>query len=248
MTLNNSAYSYTFVLVFVVDILHKKRLISLCMIETSIRKRMLLRIDTGFLVTMRRFETCFVTFLYISHCITIYILNTLQVRRYMMVGGDTMTMREIAAELGVSIPTLYRRLKAAGIDIRGLRDDKTNKVTPAGAAAIADLFGSPEDDTAVQDIITAASQSDTGEALQDVTALLVRLATAEAKAEAAADTVTRLDNEVRRLQAEVDRLTGLLEAEARTRQALLTDGGQRQRRGLFGFLRRQPGGDVSKQG
>lgn len=165
----------------------------------------------------------------------------------MRYGGDTMTVREIAAELNVSVPTLYRRLKAAGIDVKGLRDEKTGKVTPAGAAAIADLFGSPEDDTAVQDIIAGASQSDTGEAVQDVTALLVRLATAEAKAEAAADTVTRLDNEVRRLQGEVDRLTALLEAEARTRQALLTDGNQGQRRrGLFGFLRRHPGGDDSK--
>lgn len=243
MTLNNSAYSYTFVLVFVVDILHKKRLISLCMVETTIRKRMLMRIDTGFLVTMRGFETCFVTFLYISHCITIYILNTLQVRHYMRYGGDTMTVREIAAELGVSVPTLYRKLKAAGIDIRGLRDDKTNKVTPAGAAAIADLFGSPEDDTAVQDIITAASQSDTGEAVQDVTALLVRLATAEARLEASAETVQRLDTEVRRLQAEVDRLTALLEGEQRQRQALLVDGNQGKRpRGLFGWLRKGPGG------
>lgn len=231
-------------LVFVVDILHKKRLISLCMVGATIRKRIVLRIDTGFLVTMRGFETCFVTFLYISHCITIYILNTLQVRHYMRYGGDTMTVREIAAELGVSVPTLYRKLKAAGIDIRGLRDDKTNKVTPAGAAAIADLFGSPEDDKAVQGIIEGASQSDTGETAQDVTALLVRLAAAEARLEGATETVQRLDTEVRRLQAEVDRLTALLEAEARTRQALLTDGnqGQRRRGGLFGFLRRHPGG------
>ena len=100
----------------------------------------------------------------------------------------------------------------------------------------------------MQDIITAASQSDTGEAVQDVTALLVRLATAEAKLEGATETVQRLDTEVRRLQAEVDRLTALLEGEQRQRQALLTDGNQGQRRGLFGFLRRHPGGDDSKQG
>ena len=174
-------------------------------------------------------------------------INVNWMRRYKRYGGDTMTVREIAAELNVSVPTLYRKLKAAGIDIKGLRDSKTGKVTAEGAAIIADMFGSPEDDTAVQDIITAASQSDTGEAVQDVTALLVRLAAAEARLEASAETVQRLDTEVRRLQAEVDRLTGLLEAEARTRQALLTDGSQGQRRrGLFGFLRRQPGGDVQK--
>lgn len=160
-----------------------------------------------------------------------------------------MTVREIAAELGVSVPTLYRRLKAAGIDIKGLRDDKTGKVTADGASIIADVMGSPADDTAVQDIISGASQSGAGDDTQDVTALRVRLAASEARLEAATETVQRLDTEVRRLQGEVDRLTALLEAEARTRQALLTDGSQGQRRrGLFGFLRRHPGGDDSKQG
>ena len=159
-----------------------------------------------------------------------------------------MTVREIAAELGVSVPTLYRKLKAAGIDIKGLRDDKTGKVTAEGASIIADVMGAPADDTAVQNIISGASQSDTGEAVQDVTALLVRLATSEAKLEAATETVQRLDTEVRRLQGEVDRLTALLEGEQRQRQALLTDGSQGQRRrGLFGWLRsKTPGGDVSK--
>lgn len=157
-----------------------------------------------------------------------------------------MTIREIAERLGVSVPTLYRRLKAEGVDIKGLRDSKTGKVTAEGAAIIADLFGSPEDDTAVQDIINGASQSGTSEAAQDVTWLRVRIAASETRLEAAAETVQRLDTEVIRLQAEVDRLIGLLEAEARTRQqALLTDGGQRQRRGgLFGWLRRSPGGDI----
>lgn len=159
-----------------------------------------------------------------------------------------MTVRAIAETLGVSVATLYRRCKAAGIDIKGMRDAKTGKVTPAGAAAIADLFGSPEDDTAVQDIIEAASQSDTGETAQDMTALLVRLATAEARLEASTETVQRLDTEVRRLQAEVDRLTALLEGEQRQRQALLTDGNQRSRgRGLFGWFRaKTPEGDNSK--
>lgn len=159
-----------------------------------------------------------------------------------------MTIREIAERLGVSVPTLYRRLKAEGIDIKGLRDSKTGKVTAEGAAIIADLFGSPEDDTAVQDIINGASQSGTSEAAQDVTGLRVRLAASEARLEAAAETVQRLDTEVRRLQAEVDRLTGLLEAEARTRQALLTDGSQRRRGGFFGWLRRTPGGGMSNHG
>ena len=156
-----------------------------------------------------------------------------------------MTIREIAERLGVSVPTLYRRLKAEGIDIKGLRDSKTGKVTAEGAAIIAAFFGSPEDDKAVQGIINGASQSVTADTLQEVTALRISLAAAEARLEAAAETVQRLDTEVRRLQAEVDRLTGLLEAEARTRQALLTDGSQRQRRGLFGWFRRAPGGDGS---
>ena len=152
-----------------------------------------------------------------------------------------MTMREIATELGVSIPTLYRRLKQEGVDIKGLRDEKTGKVTAEGASVIAGLIGSPEDDKAVQGIINGASQSVTADELQEITTLRINLATAEARLEASAETVKRLDTEVRRLQTEVDRLTGLLEAEARTRQALLTDGAQGQRRrGLFDWLRRTP--------
>lgn len=160
-----------------------------------------------------------------------------------------MTMRAIAERLGVSVPTLYRRLKQEGIDIQGLRDDKTGTITPSGAAVIADLFASPDDNAAVQGIIDSASQPIAGEAVQDVTEMRLRLAVAEARLEAAAETVQRLDSEVRRLQSEVDRLTAVIEAEARARAAgLLTDGGQRRRGLFFGFLRRQPGGDSEKQG
>ena len=188
---------------------------------------------------MRGFETCIVDFLCAYQYTFSMCIKRDVAKHFSETEGETVTIRGIAEGLGVSVPTLYRRLKAEGIDIKGLRDSKTGKVTAEGAAIIADMFGSPEDDLTVQGIINGASQSVTVDALQEVTALRISLATAEARLEAATETVTRLDNEVKRLQAEVDKLTGLLEAEARTRQALLTDGSQR-RRGLFGWLRGRP--------
>lgn len=151
-------------------------------------------------------------------------------------GGNGMTMRAIAEQLGVSIPTLYRKLKTEGVKVSELRDDKTGKVTPAGAAIIADLFRGSEDNTAIQDVLNGVSQTVTHEtALQDgdetltVAVLRERIAGVEER-------LSMMTAERDRLRSECDRLMSLLEAEQRQRQQLLTDG---RGRGLLGWFRRR---------
>lgn len=157
-----------------------------------------------------------------------------------------MTMRAIADELGISIPTLYRRLKAEGVNVADLRDEKTGKVTPAGAAVIADIFRGSTDNKAIQEIINGDSQSvASNTAGQDADAT-VRAAVCAAKLEAAEATITRLEDELTRLRDERDKLLALLEGEQKQRQMLLTDG--HQRRGLFGWFKRNRGTDTSGSG
>ena len=132
-----------------------------------------------------------------------------------------MTIREIAERLDVSVPTLYRRLKAEGIDVKALRDDKTGKVTPAGASVIASLFSVSEDDAAIQEVIDGASQPVSPDTSCNDTELRVRAAVAEARLEAAERELERLRSEVDSLRAERDRLLSLLEGEQQQRQRLL---------------------------
>jgi len=153
-----------------------------------------------------------------------------------------MTVREVAAELGVSVPTLYRRLKAEGIDIKGLRDGDTGALTTEGASIIAALFSGSGDDKAVRDIIGGASQSVAHDTACNDTALAVEAAVLRVKLEAAEAEAGRLRAEVDGLKAERDRLLTLLEGEQRQRVQLLEDGNQR-RRGLFGWFRRGRGTD-----
>lgn len=140
-----------------------------------------------------------------------------------------MTMRAIANELGISIPTLYRRLKADGVNLADLRDEKTGKVTPAGAAVIADVFRGSMDNTAIQEIINRDSQCVSSDTDQQNAAETVRAAVAAAKLEAAEATISRLEDELTRLRDERDKLLSMLETEQRQRQMLLTDGRRRWR-------------------
>lgn len=157
-----------------------------------------------------------------------------------------MTMRAIADELGISIPTLYRRLKAEGVNVADLRDEKTGKVTPAGAAVIADIFRGSTDNKAIQEIINGDSQSVASDTAGQDADATVRAAVCAAKLEAAEATITRLEDELTRLRDERDKLLTMLEVEQRQRQMLLTDG--HQRRGLFRRFKRNRGTDTSGSG
>jgi len=148
-----------------------------------------------------------------------------------------MTVREVAAELGVSVPTLYRRLKAEGIDIKGLRDGDTGALTAEGASIIAALFSGSGDDKAVRDIIGGASQTVAHDTACNDTALQVEAAVLRVRLEAAEAEAGRLRAEVDSLKAERDRLLTLLEGEQRQRVQLLEDG-KRRRQGWFSWFRR----------
>lgn len=154
--------------------------------------------------------------------------------------GISMTMRAIAEQLGVSIPTLYRKLKADGVNVSELRDEKTGKVTPAGAAVIADVFRGAKDNKAIQDIINGGSQSVAGDMSTRDANATVEAAVCAVKLEAAEAQIARLETEVEQLRGERDRLLTLLEAEQAQRVRLL-ESGNHQRRGLFAWLRRSRG-------
>ena len=149
-----------------------------------------------------------------------------------------MTLRAIAATLGVQPVTVYRRLKANGIDVATLRDSNGN-ITTEGASLIASMFDGVPDDTAIQAAISETSQGVAGETSQADIALQVTAAVTAAKLEAAEDRIKALETEVDRLRGERDRLLTMLETEQRQRQQLLTDG--RQRRGIFSFFFRGGG-------
>lgn len=151
-----------------------------------------------------------------------------------------MTMREIAGRLGVSIPTLYRRLKAEGVNVADLRDEKTGKVTPAGAAIIADMFRGAEDNTTIHEVLNGDSQSVSSETVQRDTSETVTEAVLRVKLEAAEDKLAMVMEERDRLRERVDTLTAMLQAEQAQRTRLLEDG-HHQRRGLFAWFRRGSG-------
>lgn len=152
-----------------------------------------------------------------------------------------MTMRAIAEQLGVSIPTLYRKLKAEGVALSDLRDEKTGKVTPAGAAVIADVFRGSTDDETIQDVLNGDFQSVSVETSRRDDADTVN-AVLRVKLEAAEDKLMMVTAERDRLREQVDKLTAMLQAEQAQRVRLLESG--HQRRGLFAWFKsRGNGGD-----
>ena len=141
-----------------------------------------------------------------------------------------MTIGSIAKQLDVSSMTIYRRLKRAGIDVASLRDAETGELTSEGLATIGSLFARTESTTSTTTESTTRTQQAPQQAEMEAVVLRVKL-------EAAMDTVARLDAECEQLRGQVERLTAMLEAEQRQRQALLPAPGQR--RGLFGWRRRR---------
>jgi len=135
-------------------------------------------------------------------------------------------MTGIARDLNVSTMTIYRRLKRENINLDDLRD-KNGEISAHGASVIASLF----DATGEQDAQTSETPADNVSQAVEIAVLRERVT-------ALSDRLAAVCDERDRLREQVDRLTGLLEAEQRQRQQLLTDGNQ-QRRGLFAWLRRR---------
>lgn len=51
-----------------------------------------------------------------------------------------MTIKEIAQQQGTTVQAVYKRIKAAGIDIATLKDAETGRFTPEGEQVILSLF------------------------------------------------------------------------------------------------------------
>ena len=142
-----------------------------------------------------------------------------------------MTVKQMAAELGVTAMTIYRRLKRAGIAITELRDDVTNELTPDGVAVIGSLFDATEP---VTDGATSTEQVTEQVTQPDTIAVL------QARLDGVTALLQAVTDERDRLREQVDRLTELLAAQ----QRLLPAGHDgHRRRGLFGGWFRRRGSD-----
>ena len=144
-----------------------------------------------------------------------------------------MTLTEIAKHLNTSTMTIYRRLDKAGIKISDLRDADTGGITPEGVSVIGSLFDATGQQAAQQTDTTRtqpAAQPDAQPIEVEAAVLRERVRGLEDKLQAAYD-------ERDRLRAQVDTLTEMLRVEQQGRVKLLGDGGQQQKRGLFGLFR-----------
>lgn len=153
-----------------------------------------------------------------------------------------MTLRAIADQLGVKPVTIYRRMKASGIEPATLRDDNGN-ITPEGASIIASLFDATPNDTVIQKHINAALQSESDDTSQNVSDDTVSAAVLLARLEGAQALIEQLTGERDELRRQLAAAQAALAAEQEDRQQerrLLTGDtpdGSTKRRGLFSWLR-----------
>lgn len=170
-----------------------------------------------------------------------------------------MTLAELAKGLHVSTMTIYRRLKQRGLNIDDLRDS-SGGITAEGATVIAAMFDAPRAPQGATEGTTGAQHDTQQGATCDTTratgatvgdldaATAARVEVLQAKLDAAADTITRLEGERDRLAAQLAAMTAALEREQsdRAQERLLltsapatsTSADERPRRGLLWWLRR----------
>lgn len=137
-----------------------------------------------------------------------------------------MTLKAFAAEMGVSVMTVYRRAKAAGISISKLRG-ADGALTAEGVSVLGSLFGA----------VTGGTEGDTGDStLIHQADNMIEIARLTAEAEGLRRMVTLLEAEVADLRSRLD----ASETERRSQSQLLLTGG-----GFRGWWRRLRGGGGS---
>ena len=137
-----------------------------------------------------------------------------------------MTLKAFAAEMGVSVMTVYRRAKAAGISISKLRG-ADGALTAEGVSVLGSLFGT----------VTGGTEGDTGDStLIHQADNMIEIARLTAEAEGLRRLVDTLEAQVADLRSRLD----ASEAERRQRDQLLLTGG-----GFRGWWRRLWGGGGS---
>lgn len=134
-----------------------------------------------------------------------------------------MTLKAFAAEMGVSVMTVYRRAKAAGISISKLRG-ADGALTAEGVSVLGSLFGT----------VTGGTEGDTGDrTLMHQADNMIEIARLTAEVQGLRRLVDTLEAQVADLQRRLD----ASEAERRGQSQLLLTGG-----GFRGWWRRFRGG------
>ena len=116
----------------------------------------------------------------------------------------------MAESLHTTPMTIYRKLKAAGIDVKALRDAQTKELTGEGITLIGSLFDGATD-------VTQADESDVISA-QQATEQAIQIARLTAQVEGLTAQVELLKDERERLRRELD----AAHEERREAQRLLT--------------------------
>ena len=125
-----------------------------------------------------------------------------------------MTIRGMAESLHTTPMTIYRKLKAAGIDVKALRDAQTKELTGEGITLIGSLFDGVTDMTQAVDSDVISAQQET----EQVTQQAIQIARLTAQVEGLTAQVELLKDERERLRHELD----AAHEERREAQRLLT--------------------------
>lgn len=137
-----------------------------------------------------------------------------------------MTITALSKALGVSTPTIYRRLKGQGVNLDELRDGK--ELTQHGVQVIASLFD--RDDLVTQGVkcnVSGAEHETFHDTLQGETVLQVQVASLRAQVDGLQALVAQLEAQRDDLRRLLDVANAALEREQSDRaqeRALLTTG------------------------
>ena len=160
-----------------------------------------------------------------------------------------MTIKELAALLGVSQQSVYKRLRNHGIKLNSLKNKETGAITADGLQAIKTVFGVDLTGSKQPEQAPETSNESETEVENGVESEVERL---KAEVEKLASEVERLNNQnstlvekVESLESERDYLRQTLQQQQQLtaltlqRVPVLPAAGETSRPGLFGWLRRK---------
>lgn len=141
-----------------------------------------------------------------------------------------MNVTQLAKHLGISKPTLYKRVKDAGLQLDDLRDKTTGELTAQGAATIAALF---DDKTPVP-----AETPNARLTQLDADLLIVRgqLDAAQRECDLLREVLAAKDAEIQRLTTDLEAWRAKAQ-EIDVQQLLLATAAAPRRRGLLDSIR-----------
>ena len=141
-----------------------------------------------------------------------------------------MNVTEMAKHLGTSKPTLYKRVKDAGLELDVLRDKETGELTEQGYTAIAALFDNKTP------VMTEGKRKPEPGFTDELSTARERLAALQAENQMLREMLTAKDAEIKRLEATSDGWRQMAE-RAQEAQLLLTATNSHQRHGIMDTIR-----------